>query len=152
MPCLLPACYSVDRGERPLSIRVESYPSGASISVRCTSAEGDTATAVPLGRAPLTVERLSVVRKVFVSGEADYWLRDYARKMPANSSKPPYASPAYLSGNDYPYRLAFTGTLEGASATATIVIDREAMRRAYEAGEGTIQVKLNVAHSIAPTR
>jgi hypothetical protein len=144
---LLSACHSVERTERAVKIRIETYPSGAAVTAQ--SLEG---LPVALGNAPVTLDRIAIVKKRFVNDELDYWLRDYSRKLPQNLAKPTFASPAFLAGNDYPYRITFTGTLEGSTATATVTFDRESLRRTFETGDGEIQVKLNVANSIAPAR
>jgi hypothetical protein len=132
-------CAEVERAEVPLKLVVETTPPGAAVSVLTTGSKK----AVALGSSPLALDRLFITCKIYPSDEIDYWLRDGAHVLPMNAQKPPYASPAYLAGNDYPYELWFVASLPGhKTAVETVRIDRWRLKRLLDEPNPTIKVAL----------
>lgn len=136
----LAGCYSVERTERPLTLRVESEPPGAEIAVS-TAGGGD---ALRLGRAPIQLPGLLLVQKEFVNGAVDYWLADPEGHLPKNPAKPPYASRPYLVGSHYPLDLRFAAALQGRTAQTRVEIDRGLLERLFQKNLSTLTVRLKL--------
>src|SRR5687767_1142520 len=100
LAALAAGCTSVERHERALALDVRTTPPGAAVTAAIAGREGEARK--PLGKAPLTIPGLVIVRKVYPNGTKDYWLYDGAAALPANSAKPSYATPAYTAGALYP--------------------------------------------------
>lgn len=127
---------------------VVTAPPGAQVSVM-TPAVGEWQ---KLGKGPLKVDGLVVVRKRYPDGAIDYWLYDGARVLPPNLEKPSYASPAYAAGADYPLELVFLATLPGYTDAASIVkINRYELDRLFGQADPALKVELKLPRAAAGT-
>lgn len=137
-------CRTPDRTERPLQIRVQAASPAAVVTARA----GD-GTPVALGRGPVVIDGLTIVRKRFLSGEVDYWLRDDRHALPPNPAKPAYASGEYIAGADYPLVLTFAAAGgAGGEASGAVRIDRDTLAKLYAEREPAIQLELRPGRSI----
>jgi hypothetical protein len=124
-------CMSVERHERALALEFRTTPPGAAVAVAPASHPKDVK---KLGTAPIQIEGLVIVRKTYLNGTSDYWLYDGLAALPPNPEKPPYATPAYAAGGDYPLVLEVVASLDAhAEARTTLTVDRARLERLFEA-------------------
>jgi hypothetical protein len=106
----------------------------------------------PLGRAPIEVPKLTIVRKEFPSGAVDFWLMDGGGTLPTNDAKPAFASPEYSAGNEYPLDLVFTATLAGFEPTVEKVkIDRSTLQFLSDHKRPEFGIAIRLKHGASPT-
>ncbi len=137
----------VERTQRPLRVTVQTVPPGAEVTVLPPGG----AEVRKLGRGPLEIEGLTIVRKRYPSQSVDYWLLDEVSVLPANPAKPWYASPEYSAGNDYPFDLIFRATSPGYEPVlASLLLDRGALKRLFEQQRGNT-ANVEVVLRLVPT-
>jgi hypothetical protein len=121
---------------------VNTAPQGATVSALVVGQHEPR----KLGKAPVKVSSLVIVRKRYPDGTVDYWLRDPRAVLPRNDEKPGYASPAYAAGSDYPLDLYLYATWAGSPETAEhLRLGRFKLASLFDAPDPTIQVTLSRA-------
>lgn len=144
---LLAGCSGFEYREKPLVLRIETVPTGATIAASTPVAGGTRL----LGLAPVRIDSLAIVRRRYPSGAVDYWLRDADHRLPPHPAKPNWATDSYIAGNDYPLEITFAASLGGGRrATKRLLFDRDTLRRLFEEDEREIRLKLRLARAAKP--